>query len=239
MRLHLHALEYEPNPWLEAYPYNIAAVQQLRQKPWRFTSPITFFVGENGSGKTTVLESIAVRYPRVGAATPFLKRTGTELSLEDAPLGWNAKLHLSGSPSPEGFFLRASTMTELVSDLERSRFRRSERGYATRSHGERLLYLLEQHFDSSGFYLLDEPETALSFQSQLGLLALLHNLVARGAQVICATHSPILLSLPSASILEFGAWGIRETDRGDLELLRDWRSFLENPERWLRHLQAP
>jgi predicted ATPase len=237
MRLHLHALEYKPNPWLEAYPYSIAAVQQIRDARLPFSSPITFFVGENGSGKTTVLESIAVRYPRVGAATPFLKRTGTELSLEDAPLGWNAKLHQPKTASPEGFFLRASTLSDLVSDLEQTRFRRSERGYTTRSHGERLLYLLEQHFDSSGFYLLDEPETALSFQSQLGLLALLHNLAARGAQVICATHSPILLSLPNAAILEFGAWGIRESSQEDLELLRDWRSFLENPARWLRHLQ--
>jgi predicted ATPase len=133
--------------------------------------------------------------------------------------------------------LRASTLSDLVSDLERTRFRGSERGYSNRSHGERLLYLLEQHFDSRGFYLLDEPETALSFGSQLGLLALLHNLAERGAQVLCATHSPILLSLPSASILEFGAWGIRETNLEDLELLRDWRSFLDNPARWLRHLQ--
>ncbi len=235
-RLHLHALHYEPTPWLEAYPYNIPAVQQIRDDGLKFRNPITFFVGENGSGKTTVLESIAVRYKRVGASTPYLPRTGTELSLEDAALGWNAKLETPLSASPEGFFLRASTLAELVSGLESTRARRAGRGYTGRSHGERLLHILNEHFDSSGFYLLDEPETALSFQSQLGLLGLLHNLAARGAQVICATHSPILLSLPNANILEFGAWGIRPSSADDLELLRDWKGFLNAPERWLRNL---
>ncbi len=237
MKLHLFALQYEGEPWqANAYPYNIPAVEQIRARGLRFSSPITFFVGENGSGKTTVLESIAVRYKRVGAATPYLRRTGTELSLEDAPLAWNTKLSTANEASPEGFFLRASTLTELVSDLESTRAKRNGRGYTSRSHGERLLHILNEHFDSSGFYLLDEPETALSFQSQLALLGLLHNLAARGAQVLCATHSPILLSLPNASILEFGAWGIRGSSSQDLELLRDWKSFLNAPERWLRNL---
>ncbi len=235
-QLHLQSVNYEPQPWLETHPYNIPAVQQIRDNGLKFSNPITFFVGENGSGKTTVLESIAVRYKRIGAATPYLRRTGTELSLEDAPLGWNAVLGTPLSASPEGFFLRASTLSDLISDLESTRARRFERGYSSRSHGERLLHILNEHFDSSGFYLLDEPETALSFQSQLGLLALLHNLASRGAQVICATHSPILLSLPNTSILEFGAWGIRQSTADDLELLRDWKGFLNAPERWLRNL---
>ncbi len=236
MKLHLQSLNYEPEPWLEVHPYNIAAVQQIRDLGLKFSSPITFFVGENGSGKTTVLESIAVRYKRIGANTPYLRRTGTELSLEDAPLAWNTKLGTPIDSSPEGFFLRASTLSDLIADLESTRARRKERGYSSRSHGERLLHIFNEHFDSSGFYLLDEPETALSFQSQLGLLGLLHNLASRGAQVICATHSPILLSLPNASLLEFGAWGIRQSSSDDLELLRDWKGFLNAPERWLRNL---
>ena len=232
-RLHLQSLNYEPTPWLEAHPYNIPAVQQIRDNGLKFSNPITFFIGENGSGKTTVLESIAVRYKRIGASTPYLKRTGTELSLEDAALSWNTKLGTPDDASPEGFFLRASTLSDLITDLESTRARRFERGYSSRSHGERLLHILNEHFDSSGFYLLDEPETALSFQSQLGLLAFLHNLASRGAQVICATHSPILLSLPNAGILEFGAWGIRQSAPDDLELLRDWKGFLNSPDRSL------
>jgi predicted ATPase len=234
-RLHLQSLHYEPVPWLETYPYNIPAVEQIRDSGLKFSTPITFFVGENGSGKTTVLESIAVRYKRIGAVGA-MPRTGTALSLEDSPLSWNAVLNCHADASPEGFFLRASTLGELVTDLEQTRVKRKERGYTTRSHGERLLHLLNTHFDSNGFYLLDEPETALSFQSQLGLLGLLHHLALGGAQIVCATHSPILLSLPNTSILEFGAWGIRQSASDDLELLRDWKGFLNSPERWFKNL---
>jgi predicted ATPase len=247
MRLHLRGLRYGNERWLEdAHPFNVPAVRHIQSHGLRFTAPVTFFVGENGAGKTTVLESIAVRYPRVGAATPFLARTGTELSLEDAPLGWNAELETSPNAAADGFFLRASTLDALTQTLEsetRGRAGRNARGaasenasYRARSHGEGLLNVLQRHFDERGFYLMDEPETALSFQSTLSVVALLHGLARTGSQVICATHSPLLLSLPGAQTVEFGEWGIRETNPEELELMRDWRSFLEHPENWLRHL---
>jgi predicted ATPase len=83
----------------------------------------------------------------------------------------------------------------------------------------------------------DEPEAALSFQSCLGLIALLHQMANEGSQVILATHSPLLVSLPGATLLEVGDWGIRRVDAAeDLELVRNWRNFLEAPPRYLRYL---
>lgn len=237
--LHLHGLRFDPNNWRDdLHPYNVPAVRHILKHGLAFNAPITFFVGENGAGKTTVLESIAVRYPRLGTFTPYLNTLGTTLTLEDAPLGWNAQLETDRNAASDGFFLRASTLDTLLNSLSgetRPRPRRNA-SYRERSHGEGLLNVLQQHFDTRGFYLLDEPETALSLRSLLSVVALLHHLAARGSQVLCATHSPVLLSLPNAQILEFGDWGIRASSREDLELLRDWKSFLQNPDLWLRHL---
>lgn len=238
--LHLRGLRYEPDNWRDAHPFNVPAVKYILEHGLDFSAPITFFVGGNGTGKTTVLESIAVRYPRIGAFTPHLNTLGTMLTLEDAPLGWNARLETGRNAASDGFFVRASTLNTLLESLEGDTRSRRERtpSYVERSHGEGLLNVLQQHFDTKGFYLLDEPETALSLHSQLSVVALLHQLAARGSQVLCATHSPILLSLPDAQMLEFGEFGIRAVQREDLELLRDWKSFLANPELWLRHLLA-
>jgi predicted ATPase len=104
------------------------------------------------------------------------------------------------------------------------------------SHGESFLAVLESRFDSGGFYCLDEPEAALSFSSTLALIAVLQRVVAQGGQVVCATHSPVLASLPGARILEVGEWGLREARWEDLELVWHWRRFLETPGAYLRHL---
>lgn len=106
------------------------------------------------------------------------------------------------------------------------------------SHGESFLAILESRFDEPGFYCLDEPEAALSFQSTLALIAVLQRIVDDGGQVLCATHSPVLAALPGAQILEVGDWGIRPAAWNDLELVNHWRSFLDSPERYLRHLLA-
>ena len=104
------------------------------------------------------------------------------------------------------------------------------------SHGESFLALLSTRFGSPGLYCLDEPEAALSFSAQIALVGSLHELAEGGAQVLCATHSPLLAALPGARILEVGAWGLREAAYGDLELVRHWRSYLEEPMRYLRHV---
>jgi predicted ATPase len=104
------------------------------------------------------------------------------------------------------------------------------------SHGESFLQVLAQHFHGPGFYLLDEPESALSFSSCLALIEVLHRLVREGAQVLCATHSPLLTALPDATILQLDDRGYTPVRWQDLTLLGHWRRYLTDPQSYLRHL---
>ena len=104
------------------------------------------------------------------------------------------------------------------------------------SHGESFLEILRSRFDSPGLYCLDEPEAALSFSAQMALVGTLHDLATEGGQVLCATHSPLLAALPGAHLLEVGEWGVREAAYDDLDLVRHWRSYLDEPMRYLRHV---
>lgn len=109
-----------------------------------------------------------------------------------------------------------------------------DRRFHEMSHGESFLELLDARFDSTGFHCLDEPEAALSFSSTLALMGVLDRLSRQRSQVLCATHSPVLASLPGARVLEVGAWGMRETGWDDLELVQHWKASA--PQRYLRHL---
>ncbi len=194
---------------------------------------MTFLVGENGSGKSTIVEAIAVAYglsPEGGTAFGHHQTRSTESVL-------HRSLYLQrGIGSGRwGFFLRAETMHGWYTFLEENPSRHDPDFHAM-SHGESFLAVLEARFDSPGFYVLDEPEAALSFASTLGLMARLDALARSGAQIVCATHSPVLASLPGARILEVGPWGLRDAHWEDLELVRHWRAYLEQPERYLRHL---
>jgi predicted ATPase len=104
------------------------------------------------------------------------------------------------------------------------------------SHGESFLQVLAQHFHGPGFYLLDEPESALSFENSLALGAVLHGLAGRrDAQVLLATHSPVLAAIPGARLLELGGDGWSESAWEDLPLVGHWRAFLADPQRYWRH----
>lgn len=104
------------------------------------------------------------------------------------------------------------------------------------SHGQSFLKLFQTRFVPGGLYLLDEPEAPLSPQSQLGLLALLKDMLAQEAQFIIATHSPLLLAYPGARIVSFDETPVREVPYAELEHVNLTRDFLADPERFLRHL---
>ena len=106
------------------------------------------------------------------------------------------------------------------------------------SHGESFLRLFERRMGAQSLWFMDEPEAPLSFRSSLALLATMHDLAAAGSQLIVATHSPVLLGLPGAAIYELGDEGVERREFHETDAVSHTRSFLDDPERYLRHLLA-
>lgn len=200
------------------------------------TTPITFLVGENGSGKSTLLEAVAwcVGFGSQGGNRDH-RRPGDD---EGGALGRELRLTWRRKVA-DGFFLRAETFFDLASRLERvgSTFQRyGGRSLHGQSHGEAFLAVFRNRFED-GLYLLDEPEAALSPQRQLAFLRILHELAASGAaQFIIATHSPILLAMPGATILSFDGDALAPIPYEDTDHFRITRDFLNAPERFFRYL---
>ncbi len=222
----------------DAWPATIPAIAQLiRHGELEFAPGLTFLVGENGSGKSTLLEGIATAYglPPEGGSS----NGGRSTRPSESPLSHWLRIERSPSAPRWGFFLRAETMHGYYSYLE-SLPGSTEAQLHSMSHGESFNELLDRKLDHphyvAGLVCLDEPEAGLSFGSMLTWIAGLHRMVRRGTQVICATHSPILASIPGATILELGEWGIRQATWDELELVEHWRSYLGDPRRYLRHL---
>lgn len=231
----------DPPPDLEEWPFTIPAVAQLvAEGGLEIPAGVTFLIGENGSGKSTLVEALAAIYPRHGFVHPFASKTGPGPSDEDSPLRWHLRARTHRQASPAGFFLRSELMHGYLAGIDTSDASASvwgEERLQARSHGESFLAVLGLRFTAVGVYLMDEPEAALSFSSCLGLVSLLDQMRREGSQVIVATHSPLLMSLPGATLLEVGSWGIRRVESYDkVELVRSWREFLEAPGRFLRHL---
>ena len=178
------------------------------------TTPVTFFVGENGSGKSTLLEALAwaIGYGSQGGSRDhkFEENTDGHALGRALKLGWRQR-------TANGFFLRAETFYNFATCLESmgSSFGRyGGESFHTKSHGEAFLALFEHRFED-GLFILDEPEAALSPQRQLAFLRILHDLTApRMAQFIIATHSPLLLAFPGATVLSL--------DDGVIRQVRDW-----------------
>ena len=222
----------DPDDW----PASIPAVAEILTEGLDLSPGVTFLVGENGSGKSTIVEAIAMAYgmSSEGGSTHSMHSTRTtESDLSEA-----LQVVRGVGATRWGFFLRAESMHGWYSYIEDNPkpVDRPDVAFHRMSHGESFLAVLESRFSGRGFYCLDEPEAALSFSSTLGLVAVLQRVVARRGQVLCATHSPVLAALPGARILEVGDWGLREVAWDDLDLVDHWRRFMEVPQSYLRHL---
>lgn len=243
----------------KGFPFDIPALRSI--KTLKFDDPVTLFVGENGSGKSTLLEAIALGAKLPPATGAPLEHDETLAAVRpfarELRLGWRPRTRY-------GFFLRAEDFFNFARDTKRrtesmdemaERFKDDPRVRAymfgqkqaltsrygedlhALSHGESFLKFFESRFVPGGLYLIDEPEAALSPQRQLAFLSLMKGLVEEGSsQFIVATHSPLLLAYPGATILSFDETGLAEAAYDDLPHVTLTKSFMENPERYLRQL---
>ena len=218
---------------LGQWPATIEAVRQVLTEGLELPSGVTLLIGENGTGKSTLVEGIAMAYglnPEGGSTHARHRTRDSESDLAS----W-LRIQRGAGASRWGFFLRAETMHGFYTYLEQNPGP-TDPAFHQLSHGESFLEILRTRFDSPGLYCLDEPEAALSFSAQLALIGLMYDLAQSGAQVLCATHSPVLAATPGATILETGPWGLRQTTFEDLELVSHYRAFLARPELYLHHV---
>jgi predicted ATPase len=224
-----HGVEIDRAAWWARIPAVVAILEHGLNIP----VGVTYLVGENGSGKSTVVEALATAYGlnAEGGSRGAMHST----RVTESPLGDVLRVIRTPGGTGNAYFLRAETMHGLYTYLENLPDS-PDLDLHDRSHGEGFLTLLQRKFTRPGFYLMDEPESPLSFTSTLGLLAHLDTLRAAGAQVVVATHSPLLTALPDATILELGEHGIRRTSWDDLEIVAHWRQFLGRPGTYLNAL---
>lgn len=200
-----------------------------------FHKNITFFVGENGTGKSTLLEAIAVAYgfnPEGGSLNYRFSTYDSHSELYHA-----LKMSRGFQKPVYSYFLRAESFYNVASkEEEYSDISHPSKKYHEKSHGESFLALVQESFRPGGLYLLDEPEAALSPQRQLTLLIEINKLAKQGAQFIIASHSPILLGIPDAQILSFDDGRIHECDYLETESYQVTEMFINNREYLLTRL---
>ncbi len=222
----------------DVYPYSIPAIKHLTSL--EFHPRVTFFVGENGTGKSTLLEAIAVAegFNAEGGSRHAMFTTA---ATHDESLPRKLQLGKHKIPRGDSFFLRAESFYNLSSYVDQLGFPPDKNPYGPvplhqQSHGEAFLTLMLQRFSGNGLYLFDEPEAALSPQRQLTFLAALHDLVLCGGQFVIATHSPLIMAYPDAVILHFTADGIAPIAYEDTEHFKVTRAFLNRRELMLQEL---
>ncbi|MES2375737.1 MAG: AAA family ATPase [Bacteroidota bacterium] len=212
------------------------------------TTNVTFFVGENGSGKSTLLEGIAEQcgFSLRGGNRNHNLNTGHRFEGYESPVAQRLSLAWTPRRINQGFFMRAESFFNFASYIDKM-IGEPKDGYKVleayggrklheQSHGESFLSLFNNQFES-GVYILDEPEAALSPARILAFLSVIHELEQGGrAQFIIATHSPMLICYPGATIYQFDEKGVHETNYEDTEHFTLTKSFLNNPEAYLRHL---
>ena len=227
------------------YPFSIPAVRECGEI--KFSSPVTIFTGENGSGKSTILEAIAVAAgfnPEGGSKNFTFSTQNTHSQLYE-----DTQIVRGTHRAKDGYFLRAESFYNVATDIDEMD-RTGKRGprlvssyggksLHRQSHGESFLSLVENRFGGQGLYIFDEPEAALSPVNQLVLVRHICRLVKEGSQFLISTHSPVLLCIPGAQIYELS----REKGRAfyacqaeETALFRFYSGFMRAPHRVMQEL---
>lgn len=231
-------LKVEEVASFDHYPFSLPAVRHLNTLPLH--PKVTFLVGENGSGKSTLLEAIAVAFgfnPEGGT-----KNFGFNTRASHSELHHYLRLVKGVKQPRDGFFLRAESFFNLATEIERL-----DQGLGgppvinsyggkslhEQSHGESFWSLVMHRFGGNGFYVLDEPEAALSPQRQLALLSRIHQLANDNSQFVIATHSPILMAYPDADVFHCSDAGLKRVHYEDTEHFQIMHDFVTNPQRML------
>lgn len=228
------------------YPFNLKLIKNLSKI--YFPSQVTFFVGENGSGKSTILETIALKtgFGKEGGSKNMHFNTadktvydGIEQLSRYVTLSWRKK-------TKDGYFFRAESFFAVANHIDD--MAKGPMAWGTynsyggkslhlKSHGESFLTFFTERLGGGGFYILDEPEAALSPQRQLALLSIIHTLCKNPeTQFIIATHSPILLAYPNATIYSCDQKKLEVVNYADTKHYQITKEFLDNPKRYLKYL---
>lgn len=222
-------------PSFRRYPFSIPAVRSLRTLA--IDPAVTIVIGDNSTGKSTLIEAIAVAagFNPEGGSKHF--RFATRASESD--LHRFLKVVRGARRERDGFFVRAESLFNVATEIEALEVGAAygDRSLHEQSHGESFLAVALHRFRGQGLYILDEPEAALSPTRQLAFLRIMHDLVTRrAAQLVVATHSPILMAYPGARLYLLSERGITTVAYRDTEHYRVLGGFLADPEQYLRRV---